>query len=705
MNRTTFWLIAAAMFAIGTAVRVNNALVFSPVRSYDGYAHFSYIWFMAEHWRVPLSTAGWEFFQPPLYYAFMAWVWNVLAPVDPILRLRLGTLAIALLGLSNAVISAAMVRRYLPGNRLAALLAAGLMLFLPVHLYSAGFLGNEYLSAIFCSISLLALLWLLRKPTATRAIVLGLCLGLAMLSKFTGVVVVAGAFATIGGRALVRDRWQNGLRIGVIAGVAMLSVCGWYYARNVYLYGTPFKMSRETFLLQRYEHLQAKGRRGILEYVLFDPVILRRPQWPRGAPLNQEHPPDYQYSAARESVLTGLYANAWFDGYGGWVLPSVTQNEAVRRSGQALLTLGLVPSILVLAGLARAMRRLWRYGWDDTLVAMLTTFGAMVAVLVQGTHSVPTHAAVKATYLLPVSVIFGFWFAFGADWLRIRHPRLLKGAVAACVLLAAISSTVFLQGRVIARDWFDEEHAAPLWRNIYGVVYRAGGDSERARQYFQGVADENYHLGFENLSVLALEEGRPLEALYDLRRAAQLQPFQSLGTPADKALFNQLTRAEYLNTMAVIYHQLGWNAEADEAASQAVAADRQMPEANYDLAVLRLSSAVLGNGVRDQAVRWAGIQQSRKLVFSALVLDPGMAEARALGSTLEALDGNCDEAARQAEALGDFHGHRAYPVDTGIGDMLASSVRRRRHITALPEALTPQFQVPRCYAEAKGHGA
>lgn len=705
MSRTTFGLIAVAMFAIGAAIRVNNAMVFPPVRAYDGYAHFSYIWFMTENWRVPLSTAGWEFFQPPLYYAFMAWVWSALGSVDPLLRLRIGTLAIALLGLSHALISYVIVGRYLGGNRLAQLMAAGLMLFLPVHLYSAGFLGNEYLCAVFCSVSLLALLWLLREPTTTRAIVLGLCLGVAMLTKFTGLVVVVGAFATIGARAVVRRQWPSALRTGAIVGVAMLSVCGWYYARNVYLYGTPFKMSRETFLLQRYERLQAKGRRGILEYVLFDPVILRRPQWPRGVPLVRERPLDVPYSAMRESVLTGVYANAWFDGYGGWVLPSVTQSEVVRHSGQILLTLGLIPSILVLVGLARALARLRRDGWDDTLVALVTTFGAMIAVLVQGTHSVATHAAVKATYLMPVSAIFGFFLAMGIEWVQERHPKRLRAVVAACVLLAVVSSTVFLQGRIVAREWFDESRAAALWRNINGVIYSAGGDNARARELFQGVADDNYHLGYENLSVLALEEDRPLEALYYLRRAAQLQPSQSLGTPPDKILFNQLTRAEYLNTMAVIYHRLGWYAAADDAAASAVVADRTMPEASYDLAVLRLTNALLGAGIDDESVRRAEIQRSRRLVFDTLLSDPGMSEAVALAATLEALDGRCDEAAEHVRSLRDFRGHRLYPVDVGVGDMLAASVRRRRHIVLLPEALTPEFQLRRCYAGENGHGA
>src|SRR3954467_10146256 len=123
MSRRTTWLIAAVMFAIGAAVRINNALVFSPVRAYDGYAHFSYIWFLAENWRIPLPTSGWEFFQPPLYYAVMAWLWNILAGVDPLMRLKLGTMLMAVLGLVHACASYALVGRVVPGNRLAQLAA------------------------------------------------------------------------------------------------------------------------------------------------------------------------------------------------------------------------------------------------------------------------------------------------------------------------------------------------------------------------------------------------------------------------------------------------------------------------------------------------------------------------------------------------------------------------------------------------------
>jgi 4-amino-4-deoxy-L-arabinose transferase-like glycosyltransferase len=705
MTRRTTCLIAFVMFAIGAALRVNNALVFSPLRAYDGYAHFSYIWFLAEQWRIPLPTSGWQFFQPPLYYALMAWLWDTLTQIDPLMRLKLGTMAMALLGLVHAWASFAIVGRVVPGNRLAQLAAAGLMLFLPVHLYSAGFIGNEYLCAVFCSVSLLALLRVLDRPTWLGAAWLGLCLGAAMMTKFTGLVVVAGAFATIGARTVLRREWASGIRTMAIAGAVLLVCCGWFYGRNVMVYGTPFKMSRETFVLARYEHIQTTGRRNVWEYVLFDPLILYRPQWPRGVPLVQETPAFYPRSAARESVLTGIYANAWFDGYGGWVLPAVWQSEVVRRSGQALLTLGLVPSILVLVGFGVAIGRLRRRGWDDTLVAMVTTFVAMLAVVVQGTSSVPTHAAVKATYLLPVSAVFGFWFGLGLDWVQRRHPRWLRGIVASCVLLATISGTVFCQGHTVGKEWFGDQQMSPLWRNIYGVVYHAGGDDVRAREYFRSAADEDYHVALENLAILDMND-EPMKALHYMRRALALQPFQSLGTPWDRELFNRNTAAEYLNTMAAIYHRLGWEAQAEEAARRAVLSDRSFPEAAYDAALLTANNALAGPGSKDPQARAAWLARSRRLLFDTLVLDPAFAEARELSATLEAVDGRCDEAGGVLRDLETMRGPRFYPVDTGIGDMLAASIKRRRHITDVPEVLTPGFQIARCQAaQQKPQGA
>jgi hypothetical protein len=251
------------MVATAVAIRIHNVVVFPELRAPDGFGHFTYIWYVAEVGRVPLAMTGWSFFHPPLYYAFMATVWNTFAALDPVTRLKIGTAGIAMLGLVHAFASYVLVRRRLPDNIAAQIAAPGLMLFLPVHLYTAGYLGNEALSATLCSFSLLALLWLLDRPTYTRAAVLGLFLGLAMLTKFTAVAIVAGAFATIGLRALLRRDIAAGIRLLGVSTVVLLSVCGWFYVRNIVEYGNPFQLSRDTLAVSRIENLQTQGKRDL----------------------------------------------------------------------------------------------------------------------------------------------------------------------------------------------------------------------------------------------------------------------------------------------------------------------------------------------------------------------------------------------------------------------------------------------------------
>src|SRR6202007_530240 len=98
MTRRRFVALAAVLIVAGAAIRLWNAVQFPLLTSYDGFAHFTYVWYLATTWRVPRPTAGWEFFQPPLYYAWMAAVWRTLGEGDAALRLPAGVAARALAG-------------------------------------------------------------------------------------------------------------------------------------------------------------------------------------------------------------------------------------------------------------------------------------------------------------------------------------------------------------------------------------------------------------------------------------------------------------------------------------------------------------------------------------------------------------------------------------------------------------------------------
>lgn len=699
MARSRIPALLVLAFLVSWAVRLNNALTYPPLRAFDGFGHFTYIWFMADNWRVPEPTSGWSFFHPPVYYWLMASVWTFFDQVDPLRRLSIGTCITATLGLTQGIVVYSIARRYFPGRTLLHLLAAGLILFLPVHLFTAGYLGNEGLNAVMCSVTLWTALWTLREPGWRRGAVLGACFGVAMLTKFTAVAFVAGALGSIGLQTLVKRDWKNGILTVMAALTVMTPICGWFYARNIVKYHDPFKVSRDEFLVRRHEDLQTCGKRDVWEYVLFDPLIVWRPQWPRGIPLTGELPGPVEHSSLRESVWTGAFANAFFDAVGAQVVPPITVSETSRRAGQWMLTLGLVPSFLVLVGLGTAIRRLWRRGWDDTLAPMLLTFTFMLLIFVQATRTVPMNAAVKATYLTPASVMFAFWFALGSDTLSRRFPRLFRPLLAWCAVLALSSVVVFSNDVFLFRGWLKEaQDDSPVWKNIYGVVYYAAGWRDRARELFEAGTLVNWHLSHENTATLALEDGRPMEALYQMRAALRNQPSQAFGLPDDKREYNRITQAEYSNTLAVIYHRLGWKDLAMASARKAYELDPSIPEVNYDLALLTLESALRPDGTPDPVRLPQAATEARKLIFATAIADPALFDAKALAGSALVLEGRCDEGMRIIdEALGPHPGqYRFYPVKTGQGDIQASAVRRRMHIEDVPDALRPKSRPSWC---------
>lgn len=700
MSLRPFKIIAASMVAVAVAVYLNNVLVMPSLRAPDGFGHFTYIWYFAETGVVPWATEGWSFFHPPVYYAFMAGIWNTFTVFDPIFRLKLGTGIISLLGIAQAGVAYSIVKRCLPANRVAQLFAIGIMLFLPLQLFTAGYLGNERLNAVFCGTSLLALLWLLDRPHWLRAIALGGLLGIALLIKFTALVVVAGSFATIALSFLFKRDVVSGLKILSIIAITLMTVCGWYYVRNIDRYGTPFKMSRDTEMVKRVENLQSEGKRDLLEFLLFDPLIIVSPQWPRGGlPISGDIASDVERSSLRESVWTGVYANAWFEGQGGLIFPPINQSPATLHSGQIILSLAIVPTALVLIGICTVVVRLWRNGWNDLYGAMLITFVAMLTLFVYGMKAVPLHGAVKAAYLTPVSVIFAFWLAVGFDVICSFHKRVARAVVVVCVVLAVVNATVFSLGKIVERDYLRDGLDDRVWQNLYGMVEYAGGNKERARELFEASASKNWHLAHENMAALAIERGEPDVGIYHLREASKLQSYQSLGLPADRRRFNRTAKAEYANSLAVAYHQNEQLDLALRAATAAVNHNLKIPEARYNSGILRLVKSRLLP--EEHSDRKALIEGARNRFQHSWLLNPSLSEPLSMRGVAEALLDDCESALTSFRAADEIpiDARRPYPHRTGQGDMHAAGINRRLRIVDIPTELTPEFQRHRCILE------
>ena len=658
-------LLMLGLLGVGVLMRVNNALRYPSLHGYDGYAHVTYVWHLIRSGDLPLPNEGWGRFHPPLYYAICAAIWSGLRDLPPSTVLKVLSVLFSLAGLVSALVAWALARRLLPERPLVQLLAPAFVLFLPVHVYTAPMLGNEAFTTVLCSLALYLLVRVLESGRWAHAAALGVAVGAALLTKFTAVAYVAVTIVVLGLAGLRTGRLRVAAAHACVAGAIMLAVAGWFYARNIQLYGTPFQMSREYFVTRRIESAQAHGRRDLLSYLTINPQIFREPL--------------YKSGSVADSVWTGAYASTWFDAYGNWFLP---YNATTKALGRALLVLGIVPTLLIAVGLARAIAWVARRGWHDVLVVSLAATGVMVGMFCAYTWVNRIVSAAKASYLLPAVVPFGLWFALGVEtvtgWGR-RWRALVIGELA---LLLAVIVPIYTYQLL-----FEVGLGPHYWNTVAAVEYFAGFPERARRTLTAIVRHHDLYLARENLAAIALDEDRPWAALRQLRRANRLLPLQALGgLPSDRAILVRDTRADYQNSFAVIYYRLAMPDAALRAARRAIELDPGLPEAHYNLAVLHLERDAPAEAI-------AALEH-------AVALDPGFAAAHALLGVAQQRTGDCAAAMRtlaRVEATRRWP-RRAYAHAVGTGDLHDAAVVRHRWIDVLPPELAPARARATCRA-------
>jgi len=209
---------------------------------YDGNFHVEYVRHLLEHRSLPLATDGFEMFQPPAFYAAAAGSTALLAPlVGEAWGLKLVPF---LSGLGMVWVTYALARRLFgrePGLVAFAVVAAGV---LPVNVYASAYVSNEPFHAFVAGLALYAAVRLLMgaKPTRLQLAGLSAILGLMLLTKQTGLIVVALVWLSVGFKLFFVDGARVARVVRISGGLLLgaLLVGGWFYLRNWLLLGDPF---------------------------------------------------------------------------------------------------------------------------------------------------------------------------------------------------------------------------------------------------------------------------------------------------------------------------------------------------------------------------------------------------------------------------------------------------------------------------------
>lgn len=439
------------LLLLGVGIRFNNALRFRPELGFDAVGNLEYLRHLQSSWSLPSPESLWSASHPPLFYYSAAALWRSLRAVGMDDGL-LSVLAVAnsLLGLLVVAIVFAFVRKLEPGDGLRPALAAGLILFLPVHLYMSPMVGEEVLLCLLVTEVLAFAAWRLPEPPRPRdAIAIGLICGLALLTKLSGILVAAAVALTWALGARARRQWPAAIAPTALLGAAALLVGGWFYGYNWLSYG--YFYPQDLIIHQKMFEFPP-GTRGVLDYVRFPLATFTDPQL-----LN----PDLL-----RSVWGSTYATIFFDGHRHF-LPN---SAGATRMGTLILVLALVPTAAFFVGLFRALRRaVAQPGGRDTL--LLTMVALTLAGYVIFTWGNPWFVTLKGSYLLGLSLPFAVYASeVLVGWIRQPGPagKFVAFALCALVILVAASFTIGPVFDKQDRGVRKERQSAPATRSIPG---------------------------------------------------------------------------------------------------------------------------------------------------------------------------------------------------------------------------------------------
>jgi tetratricopeptide (TPR) repeat protein len=424
------------------------------VIGFDAPDHLAYVHYIQQRHALPLAHEGPLMYNPPLYYLLAAALLDTLSLATTdwagVTALRLLQLVI---GISHLFLAAASLRLIFPkspGAQLAGLLLAGL---LPMHLYLSQYVTNETLLATLVTATLYQCLRILQaeRPSLWIHAGLGLCLGAALLTKFTAFLLapfVVGALVwkLVAARERRIQTWLGTL--GVMA-LTCVSVCGWHYLRVWLHFGKPLVAGWEP--IAGHNYWQDEGYRTSAYF------------WRAGQALVSP------LFSGFNGLTDAIYSTLWGDGWCG----GTTALDYRAPWNYDLVAVGyllaLTPTALILAGAVRSVGRFLREPTAPwfVLIGLVCAFGL---AFVKITLEVPSYGMMKAFYglltLLPICAFAGA----GWDWLA-RPGRIVRLALSVALGLWAINSyaSVWIRSRAAATQTLLGDSLAGEGRHAEGA--------------------------------------------------------------------------------------------------------------------------------------------------------------------------------------------------------------------------------------------
>jgi Flp pilus assembly protein TadD len=524
-------MVLVVLAAIWALLFLHNFPFMPAASGFDGPQHLAYVKYIQDHHRLPDAREGWEMFQAPLYYVVSAALLGLgrCTAFEPSGMMLLRLLSLAIGGLNLALIYTCL-RMIFPGDWKKPVAGLVLAAFLPAQICLLHYTTNETLSALFVTGGLCVGLHLLRAGQPWRGWygVLGIALGLALLSKASSALAVPVILGALAVKLMLRRERAPRVWLGAIGAplVICLSISGWHYFKLWREFGNPFVGNWDPQVFAPW--WQAKGFQTPGYYFTFGDSLTR------------------PFFSGFHSFWDAFYTTLWGDGLLGgkidvWGRPP--WNCDLMAVG---FVLALVPTVLVLTGLARAIARCYRAA--SLIWLLLIGLGWLFAfAMLDVSLKVPSYEQTKAFFGLPallpfcalgalgfefwanrgktvrfvLGVALGIWLVnlYASFWIRPNSAQTeLSSAIAASVYVKTDSSEAFLK---LLADYPGNSEA---------IIWLASLESEKhpeqaVKRLEQALTNDPANAGIESALAWDLARCNRLdEAIVHAKRAVELAP-------------------------------------------------------------------------------------------------------------------------------------------------------------------------------------
>jgi hypothetical protein len=381
--------------------------------------HLLVIQYIADTGTLPVSNLLNQSYHPPLYYVLMAPLWRAAPMPGPI---HFASFVFSTLNL--ILIRRLMDRPDVYPTGAGKLFAFAVACFLPEFVMFGLFVSNDTLTMLTGTILMLCVLRYIEQPTLGRLSVLGVGVGIGLLTK--GTFLLTG-IALLPVMLIVESRkphWARRIVTAVAVFCSIWLALGCFkYVDNAIRLGRPIvhnlDVPNQTYRMQRGTW---KGLKTIFDFnivkLVREPILL--PRSPSSYPLLMYATFWYTH------IPNSSYFGSWH-GY-GWV-------------GSVIYAMATVPTIVFFAGGFRAIRTVFTAGeWTNrrliVLASLLLLLSNLLVVLAAGVkYEVWSCFQSRLCFqsMVPMVVLFGM----GYELLE-RLPRWARAAIAViCWMLVA----------------------------------------------------------------------------------------------------------------------------------------------------------------------------------------------------------------------------------------------------------------------------